>query len=93
MSTYLLQLERDSCIGSHACNAAAPEYWIKAEDGKIDLVDSIFNEESDLWEITINEKALELNKNAESGCPVDAISLLPVKSNSDSKDESSSGNI
>ncbi len=73
---YKVTLDRDTCIGTHSCTAEAPKYFKKADDGKVDLFNATFNEEDDVWELTLDDDTDLLDlQNAEDGCPVDAIEV------------------
>jgi len=76
MPKYKVILDRDRCIGSGSCTAVAPRFWDLQEDGKVTLVDSVFNQESNKWELIIEaqENYIE-NHEAENACPVTAIKI------------------
>ena len=75
---YKIELDRDTCIGTHNCCAEAQDFWLKADDGKVDLKNAICNKSLDRWELIIelSEPEIEDNKRAEKGCPVDAIRVV-----------------
>mgnify|MGYP001584869442 FL=1 len=37
---YMIELDREGCIGAAACVAVDPDNWAIVEDGKVDLKDS-----------------------------------------------------
>jgi ferredoxin len=81
MKKYTIELDRETCICTHNCTAEAPEFWLEAEDGKIDLAHSAYNEKNDRWELVavkLNEKDHKENLMAMKGCPVDAIKIEQV---------------
>ncbi|TVR82805.1 MAG: ferredoxin [Chitinophagaceae bacterium] len=73
MTKITIQLDRDICIGTFACTAEAPELFEAGDDGRVDLIKSVFNEESEVYELVINQSVLEAAKEAAAVCPVDAI--------------------
>ena len=83
MAKYKIIFDREVCIGSLSCNAVASEFWNIANDGKVDLKDAKFNEKTGKHELIIDEKYLNINKDAESVCPVYAISIEKIKDDKD----------
>ncbi len=73
MVKYKMIFDREACIGAIACSAIAPDHWLQADDGKVDLKDATFNEDTKKWELIIDEKDLELLKESAEVCPVDVI--------------------
>lgn len=76
---YKIIFDRETCIGALNCNAIAPEFWLRAKDGKVDLKNAKYNKEEDVWELVIDEKDLSLNKEAEAACPVNVIKIIELK--------------
>lgn len=80
MPKYKIEFDRETCIGALACMAAAPKFWVSAEDGKVDLKGATYNEETKRHELFITtEDDLVINKDAETGCPVLAIKVTKVE--------------
>lgn len=79
MQKYKIEFDRETCIGALACNAVAEDFWPRAKDGKVDLADASYNEQTKKWELIIDEKDFELNKDAADVCPVDAIKLTKIE--------------
>ena len=75
MAKYLIQYDRNGCIGAGVCAAVAPEHWIMNQDGKADLVDSKQVTEGQ-FEREIEESELEINKQAAEGCPAVVIHII-----------------
>lgn len=69
MTKYLVQYERKGCIGAAICAAVNAEDWVMNSDGKADLVEGKFNEQTQMWEREIDETQLETMKAAAGGCP------------------------
>jgi ferredoxin len=74
MGKYIISYERGACIGAGVCAAVAPDFWVMNSDGKADLVDSKKIAEGK-FEREIDEKDLELNKQAAEGCPAIVIHI------------------
>lgn len=72
---YKITFDREACVSTMNCTAEAPDYWDEADDGKVDLVNSVYNEESLLHEVVVklNEEAFEENLMAADSCPVEVI--------------------
>ena len=78
MAKYKIELDRDVCIGTFSCTAAAEDFWLEGDDGMVNLTNAVYNEETEKWELVIDEKYLEQNREAEGGCPVDAIKITKI---------------
>ena len=72
---YKITFDREACVSTMNCTAEAPEYWLEADDGKVDLAGSAYNEESLLYELVtkLNDEAFEENLMAADSCPVEVI--------------------
>jgi len=79
MTKYKIEFDREVCIGALACTAVAEDFWPKAEDGKVDLTGAKYNEETKKWELIIEEKDFEINKDAADVCPVEAIKVIKIE--------------
>ena len=76
MAKYKVILDRDRCIGTASCMAVAHRFWDLQDDGKIMLINSKINEETNKWELIVEtEEDLMENQEAESVCPVSAIKV------------------
>jgi len=78
MVKYKIEFDREICIGALACNAVAEAFWPKSEDGKVDLANAVYNEQTKKWELIIDEKDFQLNQDAADSCPVDAIKITKM---------------
>ena len=87
MVKYKIEFDRELCIGALACTAVAEKFWPRADDGKVDLSGAKYNEETKKWELIIDEKDYEINKDAAEVCPVDAIKIIKIE-DQDTKQES-----
>jgi len=79
MAKYKIEFDREICIGALACTAVAENFWPTAKDGKVDLTNSTYNEKTKKWELNIDEKDYEINKDAAEVCPVDAIVITKIE--------------
>jgi len=75
MGKYLIKYDRKGCIGAGVCAAVAPEFWVMSQDGKADLVKANKVGEGQ-FELEIEEKDLDVNKQAAEGCPAIVIHVL-----------------
>ena len=79
MAKYSIEFDRELCIGALACTAVAEKFWPRADDSKVDLTGAAFNEETKKFELIIDEKDFEVNKEAEEVCPVAAIKVTKIE--------------
>ena len=75
---YLVEYERDACIGAAACVAVQPDQWSIVDDGKADLKDSKQQEKEGkkIWIKEIDESELERYKEGAESCPVTVIHIV-----------------
>ncbi len=79
---YILQHDRDNCIGCGACEAVAPDFWEMKDDGKVMLKGG--KKTGNGWyERDIKEKDFQINKDAADSCPVNVIHIT----NKDTKEK------
>jgi ferredoxin len=78
MVKYLITFDREACIGALACNAVAPNFWVLAKDGKVDLKDATFNKETKKWELIIADPDFKINDDAAYSCPVSVIKIVKI---------------
>ncbi len=76
---YVLQHDRESCIGCGACTAMGPENWAMGDDGKAKLIGSAVNK-AQMFEKSIDDSSFEKNKMIAEGCPVNVIHIIDKKS-------------
>lgn len=75
---FRIVFDRNTCIGALACNAVAPEMWILAEDGKVDLKGAKKRDDG-RFEMIVEEKEYQLSKEAAESCPVYAITIEEIE--------------
>ncbi|MFH0970470.1 MAG: ferredoxin [Candidatus Diapherotrites archaeon] len=68
MGKYTIEYDRSKCIGAANCAAIAPETWVIAADGLADCRIKTFD-----------EKDLQKNVDAATGCPTHAIVIKDEK--------------
>lgn len=73
---YIIEFNRQGCIGAGACEAAAPEFWELVEDGKADLLGGESNEDNSIQRLEIDEEDLDENLEAAQACPVNVIHII-----------------
>ncbi|MAG47173.1 ferredoxin [archaeon] len=72
---YKLLHDRPTCIGCAACPAVAPDFWEMTEDGLKSDIKGGKNLDNEWQELEIEEKDVEVNKEAAECCPVDCIHI------------------
>jgi len=78
MKKYLLEHNKNDCIGCGACAAVNPAFWEMNDDGKSDINGG--KQRSDGWQqLEIDEKAFESNKEAAEACPVNVIHITDLE--------------
>lgn len=82
MPKYKIEFDREVCIGALACTAVAEHFWPRSEDGKVDLTGATYNEQTKKWELIIDEKDFQMNRDAADSCPVDAIKVIKLEDES-----------
>ena len=75
---YEIEHDRVNCIGCGACATVAPSFWTMNEDGKSDIVEGK-KQSDESQKRDIDEKDLEINKEAADSCPVNVIHIIDKK--------------
>ncbi|MFH1443424.1 MAG: ferredoxin [Candidatus Micrarchaeota archaeon] len=75
MPKYTIELDRDGCIGAAVCEAVCPKHWKMADDGKVDLADSVKGDKGEFYTKEVDEADFESMKMAADGCPVKVIHI------------------
>lgn len=76
---YLVELDREGCIGAAACVAVDPENWDIVEDGKVDLKNSKQDSKTSFFVREIDESELQKWKEAAEACPVTVIHIIDLE--------------
>ncbi|MEK6887408.1 MAG: ferredoxin [Candidatus Aenigmatarchaeota archaeon] len=76
MRKYIVQYNRKKCIGVGVCEAVNPERWSVSETRKADFRGAVFNEQTQLFELEINQNELDRMQIAADGCPKHAIQII-----------------
>ena len=79
MAKYKIEFDREACIGALSCYSAAPKFWPRSDDGKVDLKGAIYNKDTKKWELIITSKDIDINKEAEESCPVFVIKITKIE--------------
>ena len=79
MTKYKIEFDREVCIGALACTAVAEHFWPRSEDGKVDLTGATYNEQTKKWELIIDDKDFQINRDAADSCPVEAIKVIKLE--------------
>lgn len=80
MAKYKIEYSREDCIGAAACAAVAPQFWEIVSDGKADLLNSKFNEQTKMFELEIEtEEDITAATESADVCPVNVIKVTKIK--------------
>jgi len=79
MAKYKISFDREACIGALACLAVADKFYKESDDGKVDLNDATYNEDTGKWELIIDEDDFDINQEAAEVCPVIAIKVEKIE--------------
>ena len=77
MPKYRVIFDREKCIGNLSCAAVHPALWIPTPDGKVDMKDAVQRPDG-RWEIIIEHKDYQINKDAVDVCPVNVIVIEEI---------------
>jgi len=72
---YKVVFDRVGCIGAAACAAVAPRFWQIVSDGKADLAGAKKLNNNEVQELELDEKELQVMKDAAEACPVTVIHI------------------
>lgn len=73
---WLVQYDKKKCIGSGTCAAVCEKHWVMKDDGKAELIGSKFNEQTQMFEKTVDsQEDFDGNKAAADGCPPNCIHI------------------
>ena len=64
------------------------KYLWSDSDGKVDLTGATYNEQTELWELIIDEKDFQVNQDSAESCPVEAIKITKIEENEATNQES-----
>ena len=76
---YLVEYDREGCIGAASCVAVDPENWELVEDGKANLKNSKKGSKKGYYLREIDESELEKWKEAADSCPVLVIHIKDLE--------------
>lgn len=74
--TYIIEYDREGCIGAAACVAVQDDQWELVADGKADLKDGKSENDNKIQRKEIDESELEKYKEAAESCPVTVIHII-----------------
>lgn len=75
MPRFIIEFNREGCIGAGSCEAACPKFWKLTDGIKADLLDGKKNEDNTVQTREIDEKDLKCNLEAAQACPVNVIHI------------------
>lgn len=73
--TYIVELDREACIGAAACVAVQDDQWELVADGKVDLKDANKTEDNKFHRKEIDESELDKYMESAQSCPVTVIHI------------------
>ena len=76
---YLVEYDRESCIGIAACVEADKESWVMAEDNKADMKNSKQDPKTKFFIKEISESELPKWKAAAEACPINVIRIVDLQ--------------
>lgn len=74
MGKYLLEHDRQNCIGCAACAAVNEKHWEMHDDGKSDIKGGA-NRPDGWQELEIDDEDFKSDKEAADSCPVNVIHI------------------
>lgn len=75
MPKFIIEYDREGCIGAGSCEAACSKFWKVIEDGKADLAGGQKNADNSVQTREIDEADLKCNLEAAQACPVNVIHI------------------
>ncbi len=79
---YVIEYDRDACIGAGVCAAVDPTYWVlSSEDGRADLVGATLSADKWILEVDLDDAAFQKMMDAATGCPVNVIHITEKDTN------------
>ena len=79
MAKYKVTFDKQACIGAFGCFAVAPEFWAQDNDAKVDLKGATFNNQTNRFELIIEEKDLQIMQDSADVCPVRVITIEKIE--------------
>jgi len=76
MKKYIIEYDREGCIGVASCTVVDPENWEMVNDGKADMKNSKKDSKNGFFIREIDESELEKWKEAAQACPVLVIHII-----------------
>ena len=76
MTRYKIIYDREACIGALGCLGVSEDLWELKDDGKVDLKGATFNEETQKWELIVDD--IDIARASEDSCPVQAIKVEEI---------------
>lgn len=78
MGKYKITYDKNRCTGALSCVGINADLWVPTPDGKVELKGSKETKKG-VFELLIDEKDFDKNKNAVKVCPPGAIKIEPAK--------------
>lgn len=79
---YIVEYDRDACIGAGVCAAVDPTYWVlSSEDGKADLKGAVLQKDKWILDVELDDATFQKMMDAATGCPVNVIHVTEKDTN------------
>lgn len=75
MSRFVIEFDRERCIGAGACEAACPKFW-RLTGEKAELLGGTPEKDNAIQTCEIDNVDLKCNIDAARTCPVNAIHII-----------------
>ena len=75
MEKYVIELDREGCIGAASCTLASKIYKINNDDQKVDITDAQKNDDNTTQTIEINADELDQHVEAAQSCPMNVLHI------------------
>jgi len=74
---YIIEYDRENCIGAAACAASGPQFWEMDDDSKANLIEGKENNDNtkQAREIELDEDELNILLESARVCPVNVIKV------------------
>ncbi len=78
MTRFIVEFNKEGCIGAGACEAACPKFW-KLDGDKATLIEGVANNDGSIQTREIGQEDLRSNLDAAQSCPVNVIHIRNKK--------------
>lgn len=79
MAKYKISFDREGCIGALSCHVVSQKLWKLAKDGKVDLANATYSEQTKKYELIIDEADFTEADESAKHCPVNVITVEKIE--------------